>query len=451
MDRKLLFKILLIGLMALLLLIPLALVQDQIRDRSYRQLEVQEYVAASAAGEQRVVGPVLAIQYLETIDVIAEVEATQAQAQAQAQASSRPALRRKVVERTLLIAPDELDIDGTTTVETRQRGIYPVRLFHLDASARGKFSVRPPDELLAGKSVSQLRAALVFFVSDPRGITNNPQVTINGKHYRFDSPTADGKNGLSRLSIDLGPVDPKQALRFDVSLPLQLMGTARLSFAPVGESNRIHLSSDWPHPNFGGRFLPTERRVEEKGFEARWDVSHLARNFDATLDPHSGEVMNIGFIDPVNVYLQSERAVKYGILFIVLTFAGFFLTETLRRAPIHPLQYLLVGLALAIFFLLLVAFSEHMPFAAAYGIAAVACIGLIAWYLSGAFGGWRQGAAFGGALTGLYGVLYGVLLSEDNALLMGSLLMFLALGIVMLTTRRLNWYKLGERQSDAGQ
>ena len=215
-----------------------------------------------------------------------------------------------------------------------------------------------------------------------------------------------------------------------------------------GEANRIHLKSDWPHPNFGGRFLPQSRSVDRRGFEAQWAISHLARDFDATLTP-SREALSIGFVDPVNIYLQAERAVKYGVLFIALTFAGFFLTETLRRTPIHPMQYLLVGLALAIFFLLLIAFSEHLPFAAAYGIAAAACIGLIAWYLAGAFGGWRRGQAFGSGLTGLYGVLYGVLLSEDNALLMGSLLLFLALGTVMLATRRLDWYVLGSRPADS--
>ena len=159
--------------------------------------------------------------------------------------------------------------------------------------------------------------------------------------------------------------------------------------------------------------------------------------------------MSIDFIDPVNVYLQAERAVKYGVLFIALTFAGFFLTEILRRTPIHPMQYLLVGLALAIFFLLLISFSEHLSFALAYALAASACIGLISYYLAGALGGWRQGAAFGGGLVGLYGVLYGVLLSEDNALLMGSVLLFAALGTVMLTTRRLNWYSLGRQLSES--
>jgi inner membrane protein len=229
----------------------------------------------------------------------------------------------------------------------------------------------------------------------------------------------------------------------DFDFPLQLTGTERLAIAPTGEANTIAIKSDWRHPSFGGRFLPRERVVGDDGFTARWEVSHLARNFPNTLAAAKGgpspEVLDILFVDPVNVYLQSERAVKYGILFIALTFAGFFLSEILRRSPIHPLQYLLVGLALAVFFLLLIALSEHLPFVAAYAIAASACIGLIGSYLAGALGDRRQGLAFAAALTGLYGVLYGVLLSEDNSLLMGSVLLFLALGAIMLATRRIDW------------
>ena len=438
MDRKLLYKVLAIGAMAVLLLVPLSMVEGQIRERSQRQRAVQENIADSSAGEQVLAGPVLAIHYLETVEVPAAAE----------KAGQGAAPRREVFERTLLLPPDELDIDGETAVEIRRRGIYQVRLFRLDAKVGGHFAVRPLGELLQRKTVSHVRAALLLNVSDPRGITNDPQVTVNGKRHRFASPTLAGRDGLRRLSADLGPLDLQQAYRFDFSLPLQLTGTTRLSIAPVGEANRIHLKSDWPHPNFGGRFLPQSRSVDRRGFEAQWAISHLARDFDATLTP-SREALSIGFVDPVNIYLQAERAVKYGVLFIALTFAGFFLTETLRRTPIHPMQYLLVGLALAIFFLLLIAFSEHLPFAAAYGIAAAACIGLIAWYLAGAFGGWRRGLAFGSGLTGLYGVLYGVLLSEDNALLMGSLLLFLALGTVMLATRRLDWYVLGGRPADS--
>jgi inner membrane protein len=437
MDKKLLFKILAISLMALLLLIPLLMVEGQIRDRAHRQREVQDNIANSSAGEQMLAGPVLAIHYLETVEIPAESEKT--------------GPRRQVVERTLLLPPTELNLDGEAGVETRQRGIYQARLFRLTANGSGYFAVRPLAELLGGKTVSNVRASLQLGISDPRGISNDPRITVNGKAYRFASAVSTGESGLRRLSADLGPVDLQQASRFDFSFPLQLTGTTRLAFAPVGEANRIHLKSDWPHPNFGGRFLPQTRSVSGKGFDAEWSVSHLARNFDASLKANSGEALSINFIDPVNVYLQAERAVKYGVLFIALTFAGFFLTEILRRKPIHPMQYLLVGLALAIFFLLLIAFSEHLPFVAAYGIAATACIGLIAWYLAGALGGWRQGFAFGSGLTGLYGVLYGVLLSEDNALLMGSLLLFLALGTVMLATRRLNWYGLGNRLTESAE
>lgn len=438
MDKKLLYKIAAIGLMSILLLIPLAMVQGQIRERSHRQQEVQANIANSAAGEQTLVGPVLTVNYRE------QVETTPGKDDAPA--------RRQIVERSLRLAPEELTLDGDTAVETRHRGIYQARLFRLNATGSGYFIVKPPVASSNGRIIDA-HLQLQLGISDPRGINNDPQIQINGKTYRFTSPANKNgaNNGLRQLSIDLGPLDLQQAARYDFKFPLQLTGTTRLAIAPSGEANHISLKSAWPHPNFGGRFLPTSRNVSQQGFDAQWEISHLARNFEATQNPASGEVLSIDFVDPVNVYLQAERAVKYGVLFIVLTFAGFFLSEILRRAPIHPMQYLLVGLALAIFFLLLIALSEHLPFFVAYALSAAACIGLIAFYLAGALGGWRQGSAFGAGLTGLYGVLYSVLLSEDNSLLMGSLLLFVALGTTMLATRKLDWYRLGNNLQEAGE
>lgn len=441
MDKKLLFKIAAICFMSLLLLVPLGLIEGQIRDRSQRQNEVQASIANSAAGEQTLVGPVIELRYREQVEVpIPEGETGQA-----------GKTRLQVVERTLMLPPEKLVMAGETVVETRNRGIYQARLFRLGLATSGHFVIKPLSEAASGGRILEASARLVLGIADPRGVNNDPEVVINGKAHRFASPGSKGKgdqeSAIRRLSIDLGRLDIQRESRFDFSFPLQLTGTARLAIAPTGESNEIELKSAWPHPNFGGRFLPNSRAVSKDGFGARWEISHLARNFEATLNPARGEVLSIDFVDPVNVYLQSERAVKYGVLFIVLTFAGFFLTEILRRSPIHPMQYLLVGLALAIFFLLLIAFSEHLPFYAAYGLSAVACIGLIATYLAGALGGMRQGLAFGAGLTGLYGVLYGVLLSEDNALLMGSVLLFLALGTTMLATRRLDWYRLGAQLS----
>lgn len=437
MDKKLLYKLAAIGLMALLLLIPLSMVEGQIRERSARQQEVQAGIANSAAGEQTLVGPVLAVDYRELVEMPAAKEGE--------------APRRQFVERTLLLPPQSFELSGETTVEVRRRGIYQARLFHAELATSGHFALPPLVSLAPGKRIVDARLRLMLGVADPRGINNDPSVQVDGHAYRFAAPKQKAEGTpLRQLEIALGGLDPERERRLEFSFPLQLTGTARLAIAPTGEANRIALKSAWPHPNFGGRFLPTRRSVEATGFDAQWEISHLARNFDAALNPANGEWLSIDFIDPVNVYLQSERAVKYGVLFIALTFAGFFLTEVLRRAPIHPLQYLLVGLALATFFLLLIAFSEHLPFAAAYGLAAAACILLIAHYLAGALGGWRQGALFGGGLCGLYGVLYGVLLSEDNALLMGSLLLFIALGTIMLATRRLNWYSLGQRLTESG-
>jgi len=443
MDRKLLYKIAAICVMSFLLLVPLALIKEQIRERSQRQDEVQASIANSAAGEQALVGPVIAVHYREQVEMpIPEGEAGQA-----------GKTRLQIVERTLMLPPEKLVMAGEAAVEARNRGIYQARLFHLGLAMSGHFVVTPMSEARTGGRILEAKAQLILGIADPRGVNNDPEVTINGKTQRFASPggKSESEAGVRRLAIELGPLDLQRASRFDFSFPLQLTGTARLAIAPTGEANHIEIKSAWPHPNFGGRFLPTVRTVSKEGFGARWEISHLARNFEATLNPARGEVLSIDFVDPVNIYLQSERAVKYGVLFIALTFAGFFLTEILRRSPIHPMQYLLVGLALAIFFLLLIAFSEHLPFYAAYGLSAVACIGLIATYLSGALGGARQGLAFGAGLTGLYGVLYGVLLSEDNALLMGSVLLFLALAATMLATRRLDWYRLGPQFNGDGR
>ncbi len=443
MDRKLFYKIAAIVGMSILLLVPLSLIEGQIRERSQRQQEVQRNIANSAAGEQTLVGPVILLEFRERVQEpvrdpdSGKITGTVSRIETQRQ----------------LISAESLNIDGTARVENRHRGIYQARLFHLDLSNQAKLVIEPFTASAPERTLLDAEATLVLGVADPRGVDVDPEVTINGQPFRFITPGNRLETGealkMPQLIVPLGRIDPSKTSAFDVSFPLQLTGTSRLAIAPSADSNRIHLKSDWPHPNFGGRFLPRERSVGADGFDAQWAISHLARDFDRALDPNSGEALSIDFVDPVNVYLQSERAVKYGILFIVLTFAGFFLIEILRRAPIHPMQYLLVGLALAIFFLLLIALSEHLSFALAYGLSSLACIALIGFYLAGALGGVRRGLAFAGGLTGLYGVLFGVLRSEDNALLMGALLLFAALGSTMLATRHVNWHRLSSNPEEA--
>ena len=435
MQKQLLIKLGLIGALSLLLMIPLSMIEGQITARGARQAEVVRNIAESAAGSQTLVAPVLALRYLERVERRDKDPAT-----------GRETVRYEVVERTRILPPQRLDIRGDARVETRSRGIYSARLYHLALQVAGTVTVPPRLGFDRPRDLVSAEAILVLGLSDPRGVGNDPEVRIDGKVHHF----ATGTDGLLRgagLHIPLGAVDLESGRGIDFAFPLDLTGSERLAIAPSGNATTVSLKSDWQHPSFQGRFLPDAREVGPDGFTARWQVSHLARNFERVLqagEAHDGgETLNISFMDPVNVYLQAERAVKYGILFVALTFAGFFLTETLQQAPIHPLQYLLVGLALAIFFLLLVALSEHVPFALAYGVSAIACVALIGVYLAGALGSRLRAAAFGAGISALYGVLFGVLRSEDNALLMGSLLLFAALGATMLATRRIDWYRLG--------
>ena len=442
MQKKLILKLFAIAVLSLLLLVPLGMIEHQVRERSVRQAEVVRNIAEAAAGAQTVVGPLLAIRYRERIQHHEKDAST-----------GHESVRHEIVERCRVLPPQKLDIAGSARVEMRHRGLYGARLYHLDLAFTGTAELPPHLGLDGTPQLVDAQAFLVLGLSDPRGVGLDPEVLIDGAARRF----ATGTQGLlpgAGLHIALGKVDLAAARRIEFSFPLKLMGLEHLNIAPAGESTTVALTSDWPHPSFQGRFLPTMRQVNEQGFTARWEVSHLARNFERIVQggaEHAahGETLGVSYLDPVNIYLKSERAVKYGVLFVVLTFAAFFLTETLRRLAIHPLQYLLVGLALATFFLLLIGLSEHIDFALAYASAAVASTLLITVYLASALRERRRGIAFGTGIALLYAVLYGVLLSEDNALLMGALLIFAALAATMLATRHIDWYRVGNGDEPA--
>jgi inner membrane protein len=242
--------------------------------------------------------------------------------------------------------------------------------------------------------------------------------------------------------------DAAQALAFEFTL--ELAGSEALAIAPLAHDTAVALRADWPHPSFQGVFLPAHHEAAAEGFSAHWQVSHhaaqgaerLAACGAAPCPQLGAQALEVSFIEPAGLYQRLERASKYGFLFIGLTFAAFFLLELLRRAPIHPLQYALVGLALAMFFLLLAALSEHLAFALAYALATLACTGLVAAYAVHVLRSARAGLAFGAALGALYGVLYVLLGAEDYALLGGAALLFALLAAAMLGTRRVDWYRL---------
>ena len=435
MRANVLLKALIVGGAAVAFIVPLTMIWGVVKDRSRYRDKVTAEVATSTAQSQTLVGPLVVVRYRERLPASGKGEAGQV---------------REGVE---VVLPDSLSIHSKVRVETRQRGIYRVPVFRAANGLSARFRLPPRFGISSERQLlEEPRAEVVFGVSDPRGIHAVPVVRLDGVTQEA-RPGA----GLGWLEHGFSVPLPSDAAGRRVALDanIEVMGTDRLLFSPIGAITDVELSSDWPDPGFVGAFLPDERRVTARGFQARWQLSRFATGIDDAMariaaDGGGGTQgfldtdLGVRFVQPVDVYQQSERAVKYGILFVFLTFVAFFLFEVLRRMAVHPIQYVLCGSALALFFLLLVSLSEHLPFAAAYLVSTGACVGLVAFYVGHVLRSARLGLAFGGLLGALYGFLYVILQSEDYALLLGALLLFVALAIVMIMTRRVDWYRLSE-------
>jgi inner membrane protein len=259
----------------------------------------------------------------------------------------------------------------------------------------------------------------------------------------------------------IDPATPKRSHPF--TMQLTLAGTQSIQWIPTARNAVLEATGNWPHPSFNGRFLPDKREVTDQGYRATWQLSEFSHDTPAALARCARESVHaakqaerghevcsgvhhntfgINYVQPGDLYAQLDRATKYGFLFIGLTFAAFLLTELLKRMSVHPVQYGLTGLALAMFFVLLIALSEHIAFAHAYGIASAACVALIAYYVAYALGTWKAGATFGAGLASLYVAMYWLLKSEQYALLLGAGLLFGLLAAVMVGTRKVDWYGL---------
>jgi inner membrane protein len=446
MNRTLFFRCAAMFLVIVLLVIPLARIDGLVRERQAARDQVVEDIARSAAGPQTLTGPLLVVPYTRTLH------------ETQLDAGRTPVTVTREVTGELRLLPALVELDGKLATDERRRGIYRARVFDATARLTGRFDVPARFGIAAADlaSYSFGLPRLVIGISDIRGIGNALSLSANGQRIAFVPGTGLRMLGAGvQAPLALTSSESQQPLQFQVDL--SLLGTSHFQFTPVGRETHVMLSSDWPHPSFVGQFLPREREITGTGFTADWRTSFFSTNLEeamircpAQAEPtvpdcadFSSRHFGVSFVDPVDQYLKSERAVKYGFLFILLTFAGFFLLEVLRRFSVHPVQYGLVGLALALFFLLLLSFSEHIGFAAAYAVSAVACVGLITYYVTHVLGSRLHGAGFGASLAALYALLYAILGSEDYALLTGSVLVFALLALVMVLTRRVNWSGVG--------
>ena len=426
-SPRLLAKTLLVGFLGLLLLIPLGMIEGTVRERQgYRQQAVAA-VAESFAGPQRLVGPVLVVDYVDEVDVVRR------DARGEAVAG---------VERSRhqwQWFPGDLAIDGRLSPSLRRLGLHEVRVYELQADLVGRFDVRvPATPANVRRSLGLPRLAVG--IADVRGLVGTPRLAIDGRAFALQQG-AEGTGQAGGVHARLAPAAPGQRLAFVARFSAAIGGTEALSIAPVADSNHIRLASRWPHPQFAGRFLPRERSIDASGFRAQWDLSSLAAGSQQQIRAgQAPDALTVSLVDPVNVYTQADRATKYGVLFVLLTFVGFFMFELLKSLRIHPIQYALVGLALAIFFLLLLGLSEHIAFGWAYLASASACVGLLGAYSAAILRSPLRGLGFAGVLGLLYAALYGLLVSEDNALVLGSLTLFAILATLMLVTRKVDWY-----------
>jgi len=408
--------------------IPLLMIRAVIADRvSYRNQALSD-VAQSYGGKQIFAGPVLIVPYTEL------------------DGGETGKLR---VTRYWTFFPATLDVSGPLRPDTRKRGLHRINVYEWQGRALAHFAVKIPDDANPAAQRQIGQPWLSYGIADVRGLRAEPRLRIDGQAATLEQGF--GSREGSGLHARLPAPAAGQSLTLDADLELLLGGTETLALSPLGGSNRFALASAWPHPSFSGR--SPRHTLDANGFRADWEIASVASNaqqqfLNCRTAPASfrDDVVGVSLYDPVDVYTQSDRATKYGMLFVLLTFVGFFIFELTKRLRIHPIQYALVGLGLAIFFLLLVSLSEHIEFFQAYLAAGVACIGLLGFYLSAVLRSLARSLGFSAMLAMLYAALYGLLISEDNALALGAGLLFVALAAIMTVTRQLDWYQFAGGQ-----
>ncbi len=442
MRQSTTFKLICIGILALVLTYPVGLVDDLVSERQKARGKVVHEISQKWGNHQTLVGPILTIP----VDVRKQV-----------QEGDETKVTTERIRAHFL--PDELEVDGALTSKTRYRSIYEVLLYTSEMSFRGSFA--PPNFANWDRGDENIRwdlAYISFGISDLTGIRDPIELTFDGSTYEFQPsvPTDDVLSSGVSVPVDLaggdeiataGADDP-YAFEFDV----RLNGRKSLNVVPVGKSTDVHLEADTGSPSFTGQFLPDRRTIDQDQFTADWNVLALNRDFPQQWlgDAHAIESKSFGveLMAPVDHYRKAERSTKYSLLFIVLTFAVFFFAEVLRRTRVHPIQYTMVGAGLCLFFLLLLALSEHLGFDTAYLLASVGVIGLVTGYSTSILGDAAPTAIIGASLVALYIFLFTVLQLEMYALLIGSLGLFAVLALVMFLSRHVDWYRTMSRDGD---
>ncbi|MBN1765430.1 MAG: cell envelope integrity protein CreD [Sedimentisphaerales bacterium] len=421
-------KVMSIGLLVLVLLIPASMISRLMRERQARRDSVIQEINQKWDGSQTITGPFLTIPYKSLYQKNKEFNKFQ----------------------YIHILPETINITGQIDPQIRYRSLYEAVLYNTQLKIEGVFKI-PTQNLpdIDTKNILWDKALFSLGITDMRGIQDTITVLFNEATYKANPGlvTPDIANSGVQCPITLSPTQKDHTF----SLQLNLNGSEQLQFIPVGETTSVTLRSTWPSPSFNGAFLPVTRDISDKGFSAAWNVLHLNRNFPQAWDGNQHKVSDSSFglklLITADIYQKSIRLSKYALMFIVFTFSAFFLTEIINKKKVHPIQYLLIGLAVVLFYILLVSISEHLNFNIAYIISALAITTLITGYSKAILRSNLFAFTVCAILIILYAYLFIVIQLEDFALIMGSIGLFLVLTIIMYLTRKIDWYTLNKNET----
>jgi inner membrane protein len=449
MRNSLTFKLFTVGFLILILMIPISMIQSIINERKNLRDNATREISSKWGSDQAIGGPIISIPYREIL-------------------KNNDTKTEEVVTKYAHFLPEKLAIAGDVQTEKRKRGIYTVVLYNSKLQISGSFDKLDFGKLGIEASKLEVNNAFVSIgISDLKGVREKIVFNLGGTDYALDPGVASHDIFNSGVSI---PVKINAAGMMDFKVTLDLNGSSSIYFLPFGKETTVNLTSKWGNPSFEGSFLPDNRTVEESGFKANWRVLHLNRNYpqqglgafvdasnivsdiqskrnsfnDYAVAANGSQAAEFGvrLMLPVDEYQKTTRSAKYSAMFVILTFLVVFFSEILRGVRVHAIQYLLVGFAISLFYLLLLSFSEHSSFNKAYLIASAVILALIAFYVHAIFKNKTATVVITTALGILYGFFYTLLQLEEYALLLGSIGLLLILAGVMYLTRHIDWYNI---------
>ncbi|MCD4791827.1 MAG: cell envelope integrity protein CreD [Bacteroidales bacterium] len=423
------FKIAVIVFIAILLLLPSAMIMNLIREREGVQQEAIWEVSSKWGDSQTISGPFITIPYYRYEKQIQEDKS----------------VKYLKYKEHIHLLPENLEIKGNINPEEKRRGIYEIVVYESDLQISGEFkSINPVELNIDTANILWDKAVLTIGISDLRGVENQVLLNWDNEEFLFNPGTTTSDLVYSGINANLPEIKHNNDDNiYKFSLKLDLKGSQLLYFTPLGKTTNVNLKSTWNNPKFDGSYITDSNDVNESGFTANWKILHLNRNFPQVWTniqyQISQSAFGVNLILPVDSYQKTTRVAKYAILLIALTFLVFFFVEVIRKVFIHPIQYILVGIALIVFYTLLLSFSEHMMFNIAYLLSSVLTIGLITWYVKVILKKWNLTLLMTGILLILYSFIFIIIQIQDYALLIGSIGVFIILALVMYFSRKIDW------------